>query len=386
MVKILFDSNLSGHHSEYIYYLVRFLEQERDNECDLFYLIVPDTIKVDFSYIVDLVESTPNIEFEFLSKETVQRLKSLPLPKRSFMELNLLIHYAAKLNAKHVYLLYFNIFQLSLVFKRLPFTISGILFLQFHRMDVNSFKDFLKYVRKALLTKLYSINSSVKSIFILNDIETVEYLNYKFNTGKFRLLVDPIPNHTPEDNFDVYDYYKIDRNLKILLHPGVINPRKGTYEIVKAVDHLPSGYSAVYAILIVGKAEDGFGDELRSEIENINNKDFKVIFDNSFVSNERLKALFLQCSSVLIPYKNPEASSGILGHAASAGKSVITSKAGLIGKIVETIGLGITTSVTPTAIANSITMLDTVVLDYQKISAFVEENNVDNFCKIILEN
>ena len=53
-----------------------------------------------------------------------------------------------------------------------------------------------------------------------------------------------------------------------------------------------------------------------------------------------MKAHFNQCDAVLIPYKNTESSSGIIGHAASSQKPVITINKGLLGDIVKQYKLG----------------------------------------------
>ncbi len=47
-----------------------------------------------------------------------------------------------------------------------------------------------------------------------------------------------------------------------------------------------------------------------------------------------MKSYFEQTDYFLIPYKNVESSSGILGHAIAAGKPVIATDKGLIGDFV----------------------------------------------------
>ena len=53
-----------------------------------------------------------------------------------------------------------------------------------------------------------------------------------------------------------------------------------------------------------------------------------------------MKSLFDNCNIVLMPYKNPEASSGILGHAMASDKKVITTGQGLLKEMVLINNLG----------------------------------------------
>lgn len=62
-----------------------------------------------------------------------------------------------------------------------------------------------------------------------------------------------------------------------------------------------------YTALIIGKAKKETDTQLKDTIRNLKTGRENIIFDNVFVSNERLKSLFLQFEAVLIPYKNPKA-------------------------------------------------------------------------------
>jgi glycosyltransferase involved in cell wall biosynthesis len=293
--------------------------------------------------------------------------------------------YATKFNTKEVFLLYFNIFQLALIFKRPSFEIKGILFLQFYRMQKNTALEKLKYYRKYWITKAYCLNPKIKKVYILNETKTVSFLNTQFKTNKFQVLADPIPVYEEEHEFDAYKYYKIPRNKKILLHPGAIDPRKGTYEIIEAVDLLKDKETEEYAILIVGKAKADIEGLVLEKITALKNKGFTIVFDNSFVSNERLKSLFVQSFAVLMPYKNPEASSGILGHSAAALKCVMVTDSGLLADVVKTNRLGVLIGQPlSTDIAEGIKKLCNFAIDKKLATKFVAEHNIEGFASSLL--
>lgn len=381
--KILYDSAITGHHPEYISHLVNYILGLKSE--DIFYFIVSEELSVEFPDIIDRSKECDVIIWEFIPKNKINYINKLPLLKRSFVELALVEEYARKFDIKDICFLYFNIFQLALIFKRPDFSIKGILFLQFLRMEKATFKDKLKYYRKYLITKWYCYNSKINNIYILNDENTVSYLNLKFKTNIFKMLPDPIPIYKEEKDFYIYDYYNIPINKKILLHPGSIDPRKGTYEIIDSIDFLKDKETEQYAILIVGKAKSDIENNIKAKLSVLKNKHFIIVFDNTFVSNERLKSLFLQSYAVLMPYKNVEASSGIMGHATIVNKCILAPDSGLIGEIIRKYKLGVLIN-KPVAIeiAKGIERLGEYSNDKMLSAEFASQHTVEVFSSSLL--
>lgn len=384
MNKIIYDSAVSGHHTEYISHLVKKIINENIQKKNYFF-IVSEAIQEKIPEIIILSKNMENLHWEFIPTAKCENLYSMPLYKRSFYELDLVQYYANKFKATEVVLMYFNIFQIALIFKKPSFEITAILFLQFYRMQRNTISEKLKYYRKYWITKLYCTNSKIKTVFILNDKKTVDYLNLEFKTYIFNMLPDPISIYKEEEGFNVNIYYSIPLNKKILLHPGSIDPRKGTYEIIDSIDFLKDKATAEYAILIVGKAKPNIESIIRTKLESLKNKRFTIIFDNTFVSNERLKSLFMQSYAILMPYKNVEASSGIMGHAAIANKCVLAPDSGLIGEIIKKYKLGILIN-KPVAvdIAEGITRLEEYSNDKMLSSEFTSQHTVEVFSSSLL--
>lgn len=379
---LIYDSAITGHHPEYISHLVNYIVdlQLEGN----FYFVVSEELKIKSPYIINKSLGFPNIKWEFISRGRVNKIHNLSLLKRSFSELTLVEEYAKKNGASQVLLLYFNIFQIALIFKRTSFTIKGILFLQYLRMSKTGLKNKLKYYRKHFTTKLYCRNSKIKSVFVLNDQNSVDYLNSKFRTNIFNMLPDPIPTYEEEGGFDLHKNYNIPIDKKILLHPGTIDPRKGTYEIIEAIDFLAVKEIKDYAILIVGKANSTVESIVSKKIKELNNKKFTIVFDNSFVSNQRLKSIFLQSFAVLMPYKNSEASSGVLGHSIIANKCVLAPNSGLIGELIHEHEFGVLVEkIKPLDIAKGIELLGRFKLDITRVNNFISCHTVQMFSKVI---
>lgn len=386
MAKIIFDSAITGHHTEYISHLIDYIkESPKDEE---YIIVVPENIKTQFPEIVNKVNACSSIKWDYLPLQDIEKLYKMSLVKRAFVEYSYVNAISKKYGATHVLLMYFNIIQFALIFKRPTFNISGILFLQFYRMEKDTIRKKIKYWRKYWVTKMVSKNPKIIKVFILNDKKTVEYLNKQFRTEIFKVLPDPIPDYEEDPHFNPYKYYKINLSKKILLHVGGLDYRKGTLEIIESIDELSKQFSESYAMIITGKANKEFDAKIIEKIKNIRNKNFKLVYENTFISNEKLMTLFKNAEIVLIPYKNPEASSGILGYAMKYGKKVIAPANGLLGEIVSENNLGMTLNyINQNSIAQAINILENSKKPLaNKTSYNISINSKEQFAKILLNN
>ncbi|NAS11515.1 glycosyltransferase [Poritiphilus flavus] len=382
---VLFDPDYSGHHSEYISHLVDFLT-ENDLQTT-YHLVVPPDFKSQFTDITRKSEGSENIHWHYLKEEEIESLENLSMMKRSFVEYRLMCKYAEQLRATTVHLLYFNTFQLALAFKRPNFSIRGILFQQYTRMPKNGLKNRLKYYRKWLTTKAYCLNPRIERVYILNDSKTVDVLNKKFDTSIFAVLPDPVPIIEPLEGFDIYGYYNIPSHKKIILHFGTLANRKGSFEIVDSLQYLNGEHRKGLTILMVGKPEDeSTKNLLEQKISTQTNEDSSlVIMDSKFVSNAQMKSLFNQCYAVLMPYKNPEASSGILGHAIASKKPVIITGEGLLKELVEESGNGLFLDrITPRQIAKGIEGIDSIGKENSDNEKYLSDHTPYEFAKTVL--
>lgn len=142
MTYIIYDSSITGHHSEYLSHVVDYIVSKPT--IDNYVLVVPEEIQIKFPDIIKKSEHFFQIRWEYIKTEETDKLSRMSLVKRSFKEFKIVEFYAKKHNAHCVYLMYFNLFQLALVFKRPTFYISGILFLQFYRMEKDNWKVKIK--------------------------------------------------------------------------------------------------------------------------------------------------------------------------------------------------------------------------------------------------
>lgn len=385
MRKLFFDIQITGHHSEYISHLIDYLFIN-NNLTDEYFFVVHPEFSERFPEIALKAKKLKNIVWIEIGIEEFNKSQRGSLIRSSFSLYKIMDSYAKQYKVDHVILLYFNTFQLSCIFYRSHYSISGILFLQFYRMNKNKIADKLKYYRKYLITKLYTLNNKIDTIFVLNDQKTVNYLNNEFRTSQFKMLPDPVPILSPIPGFDIYEHYNIDRNRKIFLHIGSLGDRKGTFEIIEAVKYIQDDMQNEIAILLVGKANEHETQLLSLKLKKvIDESKITVLWDKQFVSSETMKSLFDQCFAVLIPYKNAEASSGILGHAAAANKAVIAPKSGLLKDIIEDYNLGVLIDrVESNLIADAIESLADSNYSLNKNQDFIGLHTTDIFVKKLL--
>jgi len=355
--RLFFDIELSGHHSEYFRHIVEEITKRRLQ--DNFLFVVHPEFTSKFPDILAESSKAENIRFFEITQEEYVKAHQGCLLRRSLKEYKLMDSYVKKNNAQSVCLLYLNTFQLALGWYKANYKISGILFLQFYRMSQNSLKEKIKYFRKYWQTWFFVRNKMIKRVFVLNDSKTAEYLNKEFKTSIFQMLPDPVPSIIAKPEFNIRKVYGIEPNHIVLLHFGALSERKGTIDILESFSYLAENVINKIAVLFIGTSDSKTSEDINSRILAIKKTypDAFVVFKNEFVPNEIMKAYFEQSDIILIPYKNTEASSGILGHAIASNKIVLGSRKGLLGELIADNNLGITIDeINPESIAEGIKM------------------------------
>lgn len=387
MKKILIvDFFISGHHTEYIEHVVEYLINESSNQAHYVFLVHPAFNK-HFNHIVEKTKKKAGITWASIHTDEFRKINEGRLVTKSLHAFRIVNRYAKIHQISHVFLMHFNLFQLPLAIMRPSYTVSGILFLQFLRMDRSTLKMRFKYFRKHFLTKLYCLNPKLRKVYVLNDKKSASSLNSEFDTTIFEMLADPIPELKPLANFDIYRQFQIEEGRKVFLHFGMLSNRKGTSEFIRSARFLAPQNQAKVAFLVAGKAEnESMATQIRSEIIQLEaTSNIQVVWQDAFMSNEKMKSVFDQCHAVVIPYKNPEASSGILGHAAAANKPVITTGKGLLKELVEIYNLGLLIDkVDSERIAHKIEALLNYGQWKSESARFVAERTPDRFATTII--
>ena len=305
---------------------------------------------------------------------------------RSIKTYKLIGKYAHKYRISDIFVMSINILIFSLIIYRGSRSISGIMFAQFSRMEKGGIKNKIKYIRKYVQTFLLTLNKGVRNIYLLNDEQSCKNLNTKYKVGIFRYLPDPIQNIDPIVGYDVRSEYGVDEKKKIFLHFGSLSIRKGTLGILDCIPNINKDILSNMSFFFVGVPDKSMAGVLSEKIEYYKKYySAQIISDYSYVSDSKMKSLFNQADVVLMPYKNIESSSGVLGLAAASGKIVVGPEKGLVGDLIKKYNLGFTLEeISPDSIGVAINKLFGCDLLDSKFADYVEERSVDMFCSAIL--
>lgn len=385
---LLFDILSTGHHIEYISHLYEYLKSKTTT--NHYYFVVHQDFSLKCPEVYSESKELKHISFIEVDENLLVDLNVNNRFRRSLNNFKIVQYYASKFNIDECFLLYFNIFQIAIGLVKTKYKIKGILFMQFTNMSKKSLKDYYYYYRRYFPLLLAIRNKSLEKIFILNDEKSCNTLNNKFKRKSlFTKLPDPIPNIEIEEEVEIRTDYKISDQRRIFLLFGAISERKGVLEVLNSCLFFDKEKQQRTTILIVGFTKSKTLDlKIRDFIkEHGNTNQTQIIFENNFVSNAKMSSLFRQSDVILIPYKNPEASSGVLGHAMNSFKPVIAPSTGLIAEIVKKYKMGVVIDkITPEEISGAVSKSKDLVIDHKKVQDFIDEHTVENFAKTIFNN
>lgn len=384
---LFFDILISGHHTEYIKHIVEFLVENNSHENNYFF-VVHQNFKTTHNHISSKVNELKNIQFIEVDSKLLAGVNVKNRIKKSINNFKVMNSYANAFNIDVCYLLHLNVFQIALGIKKTNYKIRGILFMQFTNMSIKSFKDYYYFLRRFFPLIVCLRHKNLDAIFLLNDKKSSVRLNKKFKRSNlFKYLPDPIPENILETSFSCHNYYGIPAQNKIFLHFGAISRRKGVLEIIESIDYINDTIKVKITILIVGKTSDLILEkEINKKIAYYTlNSNVQLIWYNDFVSDLKMNSLFNSSDFILMPYKNPEASSGILGHAMKSKKPIIGPAQGLVGSIIKEYQLGVMLKeINPKTIAKAINNYSEITYNKHNVDEFIREHSPGNFSKVLL--
>lgn len=387
---LIFDTEITGHHIEYILHLINYIGLKGD-KTHYFFVLHPKFIS-KFPEIQNKAINCTNIKLIEISANELDRINKGNTFTRSIDNYKLLIEYADKYNVNNLFLMHINAFIFALILYRSKFRFSGILFHQFYRIEKNSIANKIRFYRKYFQTWLLTLNNQIQTVFILNDNLTVNYLNYHFKTNIFKVLSDPIPEWAPITDFSINEKYNIKNTRRIFLHIGALEERKGTFEILDSFNFQNSETRRSICLLIFGKANSETHQIILSKVSDLKTRfpEVQIIYKNEFISNSMMKSLFVQSEFVLVPYKNSESSSGIIGHAIADGCKIIGPNKGLLGEYIKSYKQSIALDIiNPKSIAIGISEAITVFNSHQKNymwQEYVDSHTPESFARMILSD
>jgi len=370
---LIFDYLVSGHHLEYLNHLYKKALQYQEKK---FIFVLP----LNFTEVKDKL-SWPDAINITIHLEDFSKINKTSGLIKSFRLSQLLKSNIKKFKITHIFLISLMSFLPTLPFiMNSKVKISGIIYLIYlyrwkNEGSLPKLQDAFKYL---LFTKMKSFHE----IFILNDALSARYLNIKFKTNKFKYLPDPfIP--IPEDKIkNIREKLNILPNKTVFLHFGGLSRRKGTIDILEALELLPTSQLDNLCFIFAGKVYDDISTEFYEKL-NKQKERVQILCFDEFCEYTFLGSLCLSCDFILIPYKATAQSSGALGFAAQFNKPVIAPNDNLLGKLVRKFNLGFTIkNITPKSLSLFIKE-EMFLINKSKKSDYLRINSIENFTNSI---
>ena len=244
---LVFDTSISGHRLEYIHHLYTKASEHPQNN---FVFALPK----DFLSVKDKLQwiESSNVEFYLFEKDfdfsnsyIVGSFKVSRFLKSIITEFN--IDSVFMISMMHL------LPVLAFVLPR-KMKLSGIIY----TIYLYTWKETprFKRMKESFKYQLLSAMSLFNKIFILNDATSARYLNIKFKTDKFISLADPFVPISQDSLRDMRQELNILPTKRVFLHFGGLTYRKGTLDILKAIELLNENELKELTFIFAGKVYD----------------------------------------------------------------------------------------------------------------------------------
>lgn len=334
MKTLIFDENISGHHLEYLHHYYRGAISRPNEE---FVFCLEEVFlgqKSQFEWM-----DIPNMSFHIMTASEIDYMRKAN-GFRHGLRMSILIARKAKdLHADRVILtnfMYLIPYLLFIMPKKIK--VRGIVYRIY--LHTKNRVSKIRYAIDTIIFWLMARSSVMEKVFILNDQKYVEKLNRIFFTNKFTFLPDPVPEVNKSKLTNLRAYLSIPKKNKIYFHFGGLTQRKGTLDILKAINIAKDDTLKDKTFIFAGRIYNGMHEEFYQLLESAKKKVQILVFD-SFCEYDFLYNMCYTCDVILMPYHQTELSSGVLGYAAVFQKPVIGPADGLIGRLIKQYNMGI---------------------------------------------
>ena len=334
MKTLIFNTGIAGHHLEYLHhYYIGALGRPEHN----FVFVIPRK----FEEVKDKYDwpQCKNIEILYIDAKYDTTLEEKNPYRLGWNTSKILKDYSEQIKPDRI-LLTMLMQYIPFILFLLPSSIkvSGILY-QVYLYNLKNLSFFRRLLN--FFIYLYTAKSKrIANVFVLNDVDSALAFNKKFHTNKFKFLPDPVPEIEKSSLKNLRSELEIPKENKVFLHFGGLDKRKGTLDILKAINLLSKEDARKFSFIFAGKQHK----EIKKEFSNLHSdiKDIcQVLIFDEFCSYEFLYNLCYTCDVILMPYTLTNLSSGVLGYASVFGKPVIGPSSGLLGNIIKNYKLGI---------------------------------------------
>ncbi len=357
---LLFELNIVGHHAGYIRHLLNYWNRIN---IELVIIVSPDFLKVHKEIVALPTKGT--VKWYPITTEDAQWYESskYSILRHTWAEWKLFCRYASIIKPDHAIVMYLDRFQLPLALRLpAPCAISGIYFRpKFHYKTFTNHppdkKAFIHALREKWFWRSALRHPKFSSLFCLDPyaIKTLQLLS---QPNKVFHLADPVETYSKDVEKTTLLGHKLglDPQRKVLLLFGMLDRRKGIYELLEALPLLSSSQQAQLTLLLAGPLAERDKTAIKTLIATLTkNLSVQICLDEQFIKEEHIQPYFDLADVVSVLYQRHVGMSAILVRAAAAKKPVLASNYGLVGELVQQHQLGaVIDSASPIAIKEGI--------------------------------
>ncbi len=399
---MLFDMALGGHHGNYIQHLIdSAYEKKILGEIDIVVLpqfasVHQDAVKA----ISDFKHPQINLVYISIAEEAAlgSRKSGFDRAMRNFREWEIFCKYAQKLQTTYALIMYLDTYTLPIAFgKKSPCFFSGIYFRPtFHYSTFTNYQSSwqknIQYWREKVTINQILHRPQLHKLLCLDPF-AVKALQFHQHNSKMVHLADPVsPNPPLLDNLSSFQAkLGIEQHRRVFLLFGALDERKGIYQLLDAIELLPPELTQNFCLLIVGKTNLDEQTRIQSKIAALRQTHPVQILElYDFIPEKEVPKYFQAADVILAPYQCHVGMSGILLLAAAAGKPVLSSSYGLMGKLVRHHRLGLAVdSTVPAEITQALSRYvlepPTTFGDRNQMSLFAEQNSIKLYSSTIFQ-
>jgi len=348
---VLFDLATSGHHIYYAFYLIRYL-------CEKGYQVMFVTLKAD-DKIKLLSQDEPNLTVQYIDDNVSYELIGGNIVRKYAQILNMHVITIRglkkcfqlandwKADVIQILDLNYNTIPLyiieSMKWRKHSYRIFGIMVAPYfiHHQGESILKKFYYNIEMRVLKRI--IKKGVLSKLFVHTTEIKNLLFTRFgwyNCHQEDIIVVPDPTEMLYGNCSIIEARKrlqLPNNIPLLLFFGGLRKDKGPDILLEAIKSIKQDFR----LIIAGLPEDTTRSDVEAYQKQLDDPE-KIIARLEYIPDDEINYYFLCADAVVLPYrKNFKGTSGVLQLATAAGKPVIATNVGQIGKIVKEHSLGI---------------------------------------------
>jgi glycosyltransferase involved in cell wall biosynthesis len=198
---------------------------------------------------------------------------------------------------------------------------------------------------KGLILNFCAVHRAATGRVLMGDPLGPEFYRRTFRSDKYHFLPEPFSRTPP--TIDPRKTLGLPKDRRLLLFIGGTEKRKGICEMLSALDIVLRGHARLrteIAFVLAGRVISETKNEIATSIAGLRSSfpDISISVHDRFLTDQEYVDFIAAADLICIPYINTIGTSGVLAHAASAARPVLSTDFGITGELVRRYRLGIT--------------------------------------------